>query len=78
MSKALHLPFLQCNLQIASNLVFQYRPVLALDMDGAVIEEFGIAPDVLLPTRAKNSNDKVSPLAACRDYIEHLEKKDKP
>lgn len=56
-----------------SNLLFCYRPVLALDMDGAAIEEFGIEPDVLLPTRAKNSNDKISPLAACLNYIEELE-----
>lgn len=56
-----------------SNLVFQYRPVLALDMDGSAIEEFGIEPDVLLPSRAKNSNDKISPLAACLSYIDGLE-----
>ena len=56
-----------------SNLLFRYRPILALDMDGASIEEFGIEPDVLLPSRAKNSNDKISPLAACLSYIEGLE-----
>lgn len=56
-----------------SNLLFHYRPILALDMDGAAIEEFGVAPDVLLPTRAKNSNDKISPLAACLSYIDGLE-----
>lgn len=57
-----------------SNLLFRYRPVLALDMEGAALEEFGVAPDVLLPTRAKNSNDKISPLAACLSYIDGLEK----
>ncbi|MCI8933497.1 MAG: hypothetical protein HFE80_03165 [Clostridiaceae bacterium] len=56
-----------------SNLLFRYRPVLALDMDGAALEEFGVAPDVLLPSRAKNSNDKISALAACLSYIEGLE-----
>lgn len=56
-----------------SNLIFQYRPVLALDMDGAAIEEFGIEPDVLLPSQAKNSNDKISPLAVCLNYIDGLE-----
>ena len=58
-----------------SNLLFRYRPVLALDMEGAALEEFGVAPDVLLPTRAKNSNDKISPLAACLNYIEELEER---
>jgi len=57
-----------------SNLLFRYRPVLALDVEGAALEEFGVAPDVLLPTRAKNSNDKISPLAACLSYIDGLEK----
>lgn len=56
-----------------SHLLFNYRPVLALDMEGAALEEFGVAPDVLLPTRAKNSNDKISALAACLSYIEGLE-----
>ncbi len=56
-----------------SNLLFRYRPILALDMKGVPLEESGVEPDVLLPTRAKNSNDKVSPLAACLIYIEELE-----
>ena len=56
-----------------SNLLFRYRPMLALDLEGAAIEEFGIEPDVLLPSRAKNSNDKIPSLAACLNYIEQLE-----
>ena len=42
-------------------------------MKGVPLEESGVEPDVLLPARAKNSNDKVSPLAACLIYIEELE-----
>ena len=56
-----------------SNLQFRYRPILALDMDDASLEKFGVKPDVPPPAGAQNSNDKIAALAACLSYIEGLE-----
>ena len=53
-----------------SNLQFRYRPILALDMDGASLEECGVKPDAPLSARAQTSNDKISALAACLSYFE--------
>ena len=56
-----------------SGLLVRYFGVNTLNPDGSSTMEHGTAPDIVLPERAANSNDRISPLSACLQYIKELE-----